>query len=92
MKRKLLMLLPILLVGVALDLATKQLILDYLPLWSQIPVIKGFFNVVHFHNRGSAVFGLFASWPLDFVRVFFVGTSGLVLVVVAYIWRPWAIA
>ena len=30
MKRKLLILLPILLVGVAVDQATKQLILDYL--------------------------------------------------------------
>ncbi|MDD2901483.1 MAG: signal peptidase II [Syntrophales bacterium] len=86
MSRKWLILLPILLVGVALDLATKQLILEYVTLESQIPVIKGFFNVVHFHNRGSAVFGLFASWPLASVRVLFVGTSSLVLVVVAYFW------
>ena len=86
MKRKLLILLPILLAGVAVDLATKQLILDYLALGSQIPVIKGLFNVVHFHNRGSAVFSLFASWPLASVRVLFVGTSSLVLAVVAYLW------
>ena len=86
MRRKLLILLPILLVGVAVDLATKQLILDYLALGSQIPVIGGFFNVVHFHNRGSAVFSLFASWPLASVRLLFVGTSSLVLLVVAYLW------
>ncbi|MFZ5453278.1 MAG: signal peptidase II [Thermodesulfobacteriota bacterium] len=85
MKRKLFILLPILLVGVVLDLVTKQLILEYLPLGSQIPVIKGFFNVVHIHNRGAA-FGLMGSWSLDFVRVFFVCTTGIVLLVVAYLW------
>lgn len=87
MKRKLLLLLPILLVGVALDLGTKQLILEYLPLGSQIPVIKGFFNLVHVHNRG-AVFGLMGSWSLDYLRVFFVCTTLIVLAVVGYLcWR-----
>jgi len=85
MKRKLLILLPILLVGVALDLVTKQLVLQHLPLGSQMPVIKGFFNLVHVLNRGSA-FGLFASWSLDFLRVFFVFTTSIVLVVVGYLW------
>lgn len=85
MKHKLLILLPILLVGVALDLATKQWVLHSMPLGSQITVIKGFFNLVHVHNRGSA-FGLFSSLSLDFVRVFFVFTTGIVLVVVGYLW------
>jgi signal peptidase II len=52
---------------------------------AQIPVIKGFFNLVHVHNRGAA-FGLFASWSLDFVRVFFLFTTSIVLVVVGYLW------
>jgi signal peptidase II len=85
MSRKFLILLPILLVGVALDLVTKQLVLQHLQLGSQMVVIKGFFNLVHVHNRGSA-FGLFSSWSLDFVRVFFVFTTGIVLVVVGYLW------
>jgi signal peptidase II len=85
MSRKLLILLPILLVGVAVDLVTKQWVLQHLQLGSQIVVIKGFFNLVHVHNRGSA-FGLFSSWSLDFVRVFFVITTGIVLVVVGYLW------
>jgi signal peptidase II len=85
MKRKLLILLPILLVGVALDLMTKQMVLQHMQLGSHITVIKGFFNLVHVHNRGSA-FGLFSSWSLDFVRVFFVFTTGIVLVVVGYLW------
>jgi signal peptidase II len=84
MNRKFFILLPILLIGVALDFATKQWILQSLPLGAQLPVVKGFFNVVHIHNRG-AVFGLLASWSLD-VRVFFVFTTSIVLVVVGYLW------
>lgn len=85
MSRKLRILLPVLLVGLALDLISKYVVLQSLPLGSQIPVIKGFFNLVHVHNRGAA-FGLFASWSLDFVRVFFLITTGIVLVVVGYLW------
>lgn len=85
MKRKLRILLPILLVGVALDLVTKLLILEYLPLGAQIPVIDGLFNLVHIHNRGAA-FGLMNTWSLEFVRIFFVCTTGLVLAVVGYLW------
>ena len=84
MNRKFLILLPILLLGVALDLATKYLVLQNMPLGSHISVIQGFFNLVHVHNRG-AVFGLLASWPLD-VRIFFVFTTGIVLMVVGYLW------
>jgi len=84
MKRKLLILFPVLVIGVALDFATKQWILQSLPLGAQLPVVKGFFNLVHIHNRG-AVFGLLSSWSLD-VRVFFVFTTGIVLVVVGYLW------
>jgi signal peptidase II len=85
MSRKLLILLPVLLLGVALDLATKQWILQSLPMGAQITVIKGFFNVVHIHNRGGA-FGLLSSWPLDYIRVFFLFTTSIVLVVVGYLW------
>ena len=85
MKRKLCILLAVILVGVALDQVTKQLILAYLPLGSQVPVIKGFFNLVHVHNRGAA-FGLMSSWSLGFVRIFFVCTTIIVLLVVGYLW------
>jgi signal peptidase II len=79
-------LLPILLIGVALDQVTKHLVMQNMPLGSQIPVIKDFFNLVHVHNRGSA-FGLFSSFSLEFARIFFICTTGLVLVVVGYLWR-----
>lgn len=85
MGRKLALLLLILAAGVALDQATKLLVLKGLPLGAQVPVIKGFFNLVHVHNRGAA-FGLLANWPLDFARVFFVCTTGLVMAVVGYLW------
>jgi signal peptidase II len=85
MNRKLYILLPVLLVGVALDLVTKYLVLQNMPLGSHIPIIKGFFNLVHVHNRGAA-FGLLSSWSLDFVRVFFVCTTAIVLAVVGYLW------
>ncbi len=85
MSRKLLILLPVLLVGVALDLISKYMVLQSLPMGSQITVIDGFFNLVHVHNRGAA-FGLFASWSLDFVRVFFLITTATVLAVVGYLW------
>jgi len=85
MNRKLYILLPILLLGVGLDLATKEWILRSLPLGGQITVVDGFFNVVHIHNRGG-VFGLMAAWPLAYLRVFFVCTTGIVLAVVGYLW------
>lgn len=85
MSRKWLILLPVVILGVALDLMTKQLVLQHLQLGAQVPVIKGFFNLVHVHNRGSA-FGLFAGLPLNFVRVFFVITAAIVLAVVGYLW------
>jgi signal peptidase II len=85
MSRKLLILLPVLLLGVALDLLAKEIVQQSLPLGSHLTVIKGYFNLVHIHNRG-AVFGLLSSWSLDFVRIFFIITTGIVLAVVGYLW------
>jgi signal peptidase II len=85
MGRKLGILLPVLLVGLGLDLASKLAVLHYLPLGAQIPVIPGFFNLVHVHNKGAA-FGLLANWSPLFSRLFFIGTTTLVLAVVGYLW------
>jgi signal peptidase II len=41
------------------DQATKQLILKALRLGEIVPVIPGFFNITHVHNRG-AIFGFFS--------------------------------
>jgi signal peptidase II len=40
---------------------------------------------VHVHNKGAA-FGLLANWSADVARLFFLGTTGLVLVVIGYLW------
>jgi signal peptidase II len=85
MGRKSALLLAILAAGVALDQATKLMVAKALPLGTQVPVIRGFFNLVHIHNRGAA-FGLLANWSLDVARVFFVLTTSLVLAVVGYLW------
>ncbi len=85
MDRKLAVLLPVLVVGLALDLVSKFLVLHFLPLGSQVPVIHGFFNLVHVHNKGAA-FGFLAQWSPEFTRLFFIVSTILVLAVVAYLW------
>jgi signal peptidase II len=85
MTRKLALLLPILVAGVALDLGSKLWIVQALPPGAKIPVIKGLFNLVHIYNRGAA-FGLLAHCSQGFARLFFIGTTGLVIAVVAYLW------
>lgn len=84
--RKIVMLLLVLAAGVLLDLVTKLWVMQALPLGAQVPVIKGFFNLVHIHNRGAA-FGLLSGWlSPSFARLFFICTNGLVLAVVGYLW------
>jgi signal peptidase II len=86
MGRKLAVFIPLLVAGLALDQISKLLVLHYLPLGDQIPVIQGFFNLVHVHNKGAA-FGLLANWSVEVARWFFIGTTTLVLVVLGYLWR-----
>jgi signal peptidase II len=83
--RKLAILLPILVVGLTLDQMTKVLVMLKLPLGSQAPLIPGLLNLVHIHNKGAA-FGLLSGWSAEFAWLFFVATTGLVLVVLGYLW------
>lgn len=85
MSRKLTILILVLVLGLALDLVSKILVLRLMPLGSQVPLVPGFFSLVHVHNQGAA-FGLLSSLPAAFTRLFFVITNGLVLAVVAYLW------
>jgi signal peptidase II len=55
-KRTLLFLTPALAV-VALDQISKIVLAHYISKYTSIPVIEGFFNLVHVRNRGMA-FGL----------------------------------
>lgn len=45
----------------ALDQLTKLATLEFIPLHHEIPVIPGFFNLVHVTNAGSA-FGMMQGW------------------------------
>ena len=85
MSRKLAMLLVVLGLGVGLDLVSKLLVLQLMPLGSQTPVVDGFFNLVHVHNKGAA-FSLLNTISVGFTRPFFILTSSLVLAVVGYLW------
>ena len=87
MSRKLAIFIPLLVVGLALDQVTKLLVLFKLPLGHQVPLIPGLLNLVHIHNKGAA-FGLLSGWSAEFAWLFFVATTGLVLVVLGYLlWR-----
>jgi len=83
--RKLAIFMPILSTGLVLDQMTKILVMLKLPLGSQVPLIPGFLNLVHIHNKGAA-FGLLSGWSAEFAWLFFVATTGLVLVVLGYLW------
>jgi signal peptidase II len=85
MSRKTAILLPVLALGVLLDQLTKLLVVRHLPLGARIPVIEGFFNLVHIRNPGAA-FGLLADLSPNYAWLFFIGTTTLVLLVVGYLW------
>jgi signal peptidase II len=67
---------------VALDQATKALVLANLPLGGSIPVIPGFFDLTHVHNPGGA-FGFLSAMSAEMRSLLFVGVSllasGLIL-------------
>jgi signal peptidase II len=85
MSRKLTILLAVLGLGLGLDVLTKALVLEHIPLGSRVIVAPGFFNLVHVHNTGS-VLGLLGGLPAMFSRIFFIGTNGVVIAVVAILW------
>jgi signal peptidase II len=85
MARKIIIFLAILMVGVVLDQVTKSLVVRELAIGDQVPVIKGFFNLVLTYNTGAA-FGLFANLSMKFAWVFFIITTSLVMGVVAFLW------
>ncbi|MBW1991025.1 MAG: signal peptidase II [Deltaproteobacteria bacterium] len=85
MSRKTAILLVTLTVGLSLDQLSKLLVVRFMPLGAQLPMIQGFFNLVHTRNRGAA-FGLLAGLSPTFTWLFFLSTTTLVLLVVAYFW------
>lgn len=82
---KLLFLGIILVLGVGLDQITKYWVARTLPAQSVVPVIPGFFNLVHVYNRGAA-FGLLADWSPVYVRYFFIATNLAIVAVLGYLY------
>lgn len=82
MKEKLRLTLSLAVLVVILDHLTKWLIVTYVPQGSEIPVINGFFDIVHGRNTGAA-FGVMSTWNNSNKHYFFY-VMGIIAVVFLY--------
>lgn len=72
---------------IALDRVTKWTIAHRLSMHDSIPVIPGFFRIIHTENRGAA-FGLFADSPSEWKVVLLIVFSLVALLIVsALLWK-----
>jgi len=60
----------------AADQATKALVQVYIPQYRHVPVIPGFFDLVHIHNRGAA-FGFLNRSDIEWQFWLFLGATAL---------------
>jgi signal peptidase II len=75
------------LVVIALDRVTKILIARRVSLHGSIPVIPGFFSIIHTENPGAA-FGLFADSPSEWKVMMLIGFSVIALLIIsALLWK-----
>jgi signal peptidase II len=73
---------------VVIDRITKLYIQSSFSQWDVVPVIPGFFNIVHTENPGAA-FGMFSDSTSAYRRVFLVAVSLVVMAVIAVmLWKP----
>jgi signal peptidase II len=68
---------------ILLDQMTKYLVLQFLPLFSTIQVIPGFFNLVHVRNTGAA-FSFLAGEPSAWRQGLFIGLTLLVVAMLLF--------
>ena len=72
---------------IALDRITKITISRHLALHDSIPVIPGFFRIIHAENPGAA-FGIFADSPTEWKVRLLIGFSIIALLIVAaLLWK-----
>jgi len=71
---------------IILDQLTKSIIQSNLPLYDQIVVIPGFFNIIHIQNSGGA-FGFLSDQNSIFRDLFFIMFSVLALCVLVYLYQ-----
>lgn len=69
-----------------LDQFTKELILRHIGLHEMIPVIPGFFQIVHVHNRGAA-FGILRHLPEAITTPLFLTIGALALILLFFLLR-----
>lgn len=68
------------------DQITKALILKYLPLYNNIPIIPGFFNITHIQNPGGA-FGFLANQGPGVRNLVFLFVSSLAVGLILYFYK-----
>ncbi len=68
---------------IALDQATKALVVKRVALYQSVPVIPGFFNITRIHNKG-AIFGMFSQSGSRLVTGLLTGASLLALCFVVF--------
>ena len=69
-----------------LDQLTKLLIQASIPLYESRPIIPGFFDLVHIHNRGAA-FGFLNRADIQWQTYFFIAVSALAVVLIFQLLR-----
>lgn len=83
MKHKLKPIVVIALIVFVLDHITKWLIVEHVPMGHQIPIIAGFFDIVHGRNTGAA-FGLLSGWQSNYKNLFFYAIGVVAAVFIYY--------
>jgi signal peptidase II len=68
---------------IVLDQVTKLLVLHFLPLFSAVKVIPGFFNLVHVRNTGAA-FSFLAGEPTVWRQGLFIGLTLFVVAIILF--------
>lgn len=69
-----------------LDQASKLWVQQAIPLWDSVQVIPGLFNLVHVLNKGAA-FGFLADLDGNMQTYFFIGVTGLAIVLIFHLLR-----
>lgn len=68
------------------DQASKNLVVWYLPYADQVEVVRGFFYLTHVRNPGAA-FSFLADRPAWFRQPFFIGVTGVAIVIIVSFYR-----
>lgn len=78
------LLIPIFVVTLAFDILTKYLIKSNMRYGESVPVVDGFFNIVHALNPGAA-FGFMRNMNEDYRQIFFVGVAIIAIILILFL-------